>query len=400
MLVDEHHPAAIRRHVGLAGPRAARQPAHLSAGHVHRPEVGVLREHAVGLGLVEDEHAAAGGPRQRGPAVSLGEDPIGRTVAPHDPDLAEAREDAARVREPLPVGAEAGIHLAHARVRERDGGGETPLPPMLRLLLERREGPPPPIRPQRVEGGAGDLLGRELVQVGDEAAGVDAGHLGEHALAVTVPEVVEERFAEQVGGLPVRPAVETGDRAVLSGKVVLEGGHAQHHQRVRVAAAPERRVLGLLVGREAFDDPGGAGRVGEEEGRPAEHVARRPHEPVGLAEVDDVGQLVAEQHLQPVVVVSELVVAVRRHRAQVHQRVGQRRSEAVGIVVDVGEDDLHPSGPLAVALLVSGEDLGGERGGPARHRLQALVIVHGHAARGHAAEPEVRRECGRPRRRR
>ena len=62
VLVDEHHPAAVRRHVWLAGPRAARQAAHLSAGHLHHPEVGVLREDPVGLGLVENEHPAAGGP--------------------------------------------------------------------------------------------------------------------------------------------------------------------------------------------------------------------------------------------------------------------------------------------------------------------------------------------------
>ncbi|PYQ06476.1 MAG: hypothetical protein DMF82_06145, partial [Acidobacteria bacterium] len=106
--------------------------------------------------------------------------------------------------------------------------------------------------------------------------------------------------------------------------------------------------------------------------------------------MDDVGQLVAQENLEPVVVVAQLVVAVGRHRAHVHERVGQRGGEAVGVVVHVGEHDLHAARAHAVPPLVRGEDLGGQRRRLPRHGLEALVVVHRHPLRGQGPEAKAR----------
>ena len=91
----------------------------------------------------------------------------------------------------------------------------------------------------------------------------------------------QERLAEEVRRLSGRPRVERVDGLVVLGKATLERGHAQHHPRVGIAAAPEGGELGLLVGGEPFDHPRhreGVGEAGTAPGRTA--CGRRPR---GLA---------------------------------------------------------------------------------------------------------------------
>jgi hypothetical protein len=117
-------------------------------------------------------------------------------------------------------------------------------------------------------------------------------------------------------------------------------------------------------------------------------VARDAHQASRLVEMDDVQELVREHEAQPAVVVAEVLAAVRSHRAHVHQRIRQGSGEAVGVVLDVRQDEVHPAHVHSVARFVPLQDLGGERGRAARHLLEALVEVHGDAVGGDAAEAE------------
>jgi hypothetical protein len=211
-------------------------------------------------------------------------------------------------------------------------------------------------------------------------------------------EVAEEGLAEEVGRAAGRPAVEGHRGAVLPREVVLEGGHAQHHAAVRVAAAPEGSLLRLLEGGQALDEPRRGGAVREEEGGAAQHPAQGARKAARLLDVHDVQELVAEQQAEPALVVAQLVRPVGGHRAQVDERVGQGRGEPVGVVHVVREHDVHVREGRRVPLQVAAEDLLGEADGLAGQRLQPHLVVHGHAGGAQRAEAERGGKAGRFRR--
>ena len=96
------------------------------------------------------------------------------------------------------------------------------------------------------------------------------------------------------------------------------------------------------------------------------------------------------------VVVAELVAAVGGDGANVDERIRERSREAVGVVGDVGEDDLHPADARVVPRLVPGEDLVGQRRRLPRHGLELPGVVDDDVPRLEGAEAKVRRERGSP----
>jgi hypothetical protein len=115
--------------------------------------------------------------------------------------------------------------------------------------------------------------------------------------------------------------------------------------------------------------------------------------------MDDVGELVREHEAQPVVVVAEVFAPVGGDGAHVHQRIRQGGGEAVGVVLHVGEDEVHAPDVDAEPRFVALQDLGGEGGRAPRHPFQPLVEMDGDAVGGDAAEPQLGGKGSRTRRR-
>jgi hypothetical protein len=202
------------------------------------------------------------------------------------------------------------------------------------------------------------------------------GQLRQRVGARDPADPAQEGLAEQVRRLAARPGIERVDRLVLLREAPVERRHPQHHPRVGVAAAAEGRALGLLVRGEALDHPRHREAVREKERRPAEQRAARAPDAARFLEVHGMRELVAQHQPQPALVVAEAVAAVRRHRTDRHQRVGQRRREPVRQVVGVDDHELDAAELRAVARLVVRQDLARDRGGRARQLFEALVEVN------------------------
>ncbi len=374
-LPREDDRAPVGGDVRVVRARAAREAAPVSARDVHEAEVGEDRERLVHLQLGEDEGLAVRGPGEPRSPVAQGEAAVLRAVGSGDADLREALEGEARVGDMRAVGAEAGRHLADAASGDRDRGREARFPALLGFPCEVLAGLVRPRGPVRLEARARDPARRAAVEPRRELPRVLPPHPRDRVLPRLLAQPAEEGLAEEVRRLPARPGVERVDRLVGLREAALERGHAQDHPRVGVAPAAEGGELGLLVGGEALDHPRHREGVRKEEGRPAEDLAPETPEAAGLLEVDGVGELVDEDEAEPALVVAEVVGAVGGDRADRDERKGKRRREAVRLVVGVDEDDVDAPDPLTVALLVAGEDLGGEGRGLAGHPLEALVEV-------------------------
>ena len=396
-LPHEHHRAPVAGHVGVAGAHAPGQPPHPPARHVHHPQVGAGREEAPGVRLVEDDRPAVGGPGHGGAAVAPDQVVVPGAVRLHEADGPIAVEGAARVGDPAPVGAEPRAALADPAGREGPGGGQAPGLAQRQVHLRLRPRVLRPLLPPDVERGARHPRGREVVGVRDHPPRVHPRQLGQRPLAEAPAEVPQEGLAVDVRGVPPRPAVQPPHRPVLLEEAALHGGHAPDHPDVGVPATAERRGLRLLVGGQALHHPGRAGRVREQERGPPHQLPPRLHQRVGLFQVDDVGQLVGEDQAQPAVVVPEVVAAVGGHRPDVHQRVGQRGGEAVGVVLHVGEHHVDAADLDPVAPLVGLQGLVGQGRGLAGQRLEALVVVQRDPGGRKGPEPQLRRERGGPR---
>ena len=393
-LAREDDPPPVGGDVGVVGAHAAREAADAAARHVHEAEVAEDRERRVHLQLRVDERLAVRRPGEAGAAVAQGEAAVLRAVGAREADLREARERPARVGHPRAVGAEAGRDLADAAPGHGAGRRQAPRLPLAGVPLGRLGGLRGPRRPVGVEAGAGDLAHRAPVEEGRELPGVLAAHLRDRVLARLLGQPAQERLAEQVRDLAAGPVLERVDRLVLLREAPLERRHADHHLRVGVPPAAEGGELGLLVGGEALDHPRHGEGVREEERRAAEDLPPEAPQPARLLEVHGVGQLVGQDEAQPALEVAEVVGAVGRHRADGDEGERQGRGEAVRLVVGVHDHDLDAADLLPVARLVPGQDLGRHRGGLARHRLEALVEVHGHAVGGHGLEVVLGRVGG------
>ena len=179
---------------------------------------------------------------------------------------------------------------------------------------------------------------------GHDVRAVALDESGDRVLAVTFAQEGEEIAAVEVVAVQ-RKAAALGVHLAKRAQAARHFG-AHHPLVVAVAeTAVAARGFGLVVDREAFEDPRGLQQVGKERQQPAEHVAQRERRAGCLVEMHDMEELVAEHELEPLAVLQELALVGRRKK-NAGEVEGQGRGEAVGEVRRVHEDEMRlPAGP-------------------------------------------------------
>ena len=338
------------------------------AGEVPDPARAVLRGPAAAAVALRHRRGlpVGAGAAQAAHLVAVGVDPqeaaVGGEARPGVPLTAEA--EAPPLGDPLAVPAiPPGLEGPLGRpppllVELREGGPEGP-------HREDAEGEGHPAPPLAVEGGLQPPQAVALGQPGGEEAPVE------------VPGVAPGQLQGAAVQLPQR---EEGP---------LERGHAQDLVEPGAPQAPAIGEAGLEGHRQALGEPRRPGLVGLDH-LPQDPV-RHPQEARGPVQVEDVDQLVGDQHPHPLVGAGELLVHQGRVCVEMDQVVRKGPGEAVGRVLVVEERQLDPlAGVIAhdpphyrVGLLGHEEGLAGEG-------LHGPGIVEAEMIRGEGPPAQVR----------
>ena len=198
--------------------------------------------------------------------------------------------------------------------------------------------------------------------------------LGHDVAPVLVEQVLEEQRPVHVASAAAGPLGRVAAGRAEGLEAPLERGRPQHHLVIGAVHPAARGQRRLVPGREPLDHPPRdvRAREGQEGRQPSEQGAEEPAEPPGVVEVEDVGELVDDELLQPVVEVAQREVVGRGPRVE-HDAVRRRvAGVAVRDVDVVGQDDVDGASRTR-----------------AEPRRQGLVRLLGHDAGPCRQVPEV-----------
>jgi hypothetical protein len=220
----------------------------------------------------------------------------------------------------------------------------------------------------------GDLVRHAVDGPRNRLAAVRARDRRDRLAPVAICDVAHEVRAVEVPAVPVRPTVGDVRDLIDVEEAVLERIHAQVHVEHRRAQPSTGRALRFLPSRHALEEPARLHVVGRV--HLAEQQVDDRRDPAPLIEVDDVGVLVRDEHVHPVV-----VVAQRRHRRrsrheEPYRVEGQGGRRAVGGVRLVRHHDVRA--PIGLVAHHLGEHLVGALGdegrSPSEHPEGEMVV--------------------------
>src|SRR5579884_1422176 len=194
--------------------------------------------------------------------------------------------------------------------------------------------------PRLAERDAEALARRHVDEIWNEIGALLVDELAHAGVAPRLGEIVDEERAVGVrrlaeGILPLGEA-----RVAEAGKAVIDRGGARDHAMLGSLDASGAGQPRLLVDGESFGEPRRRVEIRKERGGAAEDMLADEPQAAGAIEMEDVGELVGDDELSPVVGVAQ--------RRLVDGRIGVdddairriRRGVAVREIDIVGEDDV------------------------------------------------------------
>ena len=372
--------AAIRidANVRVARAQTGGQAPTLSRGRLDTMQIRARFELAKLIRLVEYDEPPVARPRKTRTRNARRQPPVRGAVLPHKADLAQTRRGATRVSELRPVGREPGCRLNRAARRqkatERIGGADAQT---LHAVL--RELPP-----QRAQTLPPHLSKCTVIEPGSKRRGVSDRHITTGAVARLV-EPIQKRLAEEVGRVAERPKIEAKGGLVHPLELSGASGLVDQHFRESVAAAAKRGAARFLPYRQSFDEPGRLQGIGEEKRRATEQTPAEAVDPVGLLDVNDVGQFMREHHPQPGLG-GPRIGPIKARAPDLDGGVRKRNRETVRRVVRILNNDLEARHSHPVPVFETGENLKCQGKSPAGDLLHLSVKMNLHPARLHGAK--------------
>ena len=394
--LDRGQRLSVGREVGIEQARLRRQPADASGCACQRVQIAVQRDIAPDFLLVEIQLVAAD--RRRRSEISGRElSRPGSGPAGVERQTVQRRKSVRRLHR---IDDLSGASLARKAIEARTADDESVVRQPGRAAVGggRRRAVDQRalvILPERAERFAIDAFedGRGRKR---HAPRSRVGEIGQRRGAEAVGEVLMKTKPVCVRGVAARPVGEAAVHPVERLQGTSTRGFAENGGEIAGVHAPLAGEGAFLVRRDAFDLPDRKIQVRKRDRRAAKNVPEHPGKTFGSIEVHDMGELVREHEVQPIVDVADEFVSGRPGGRDDDGIVRHRRGGSVGKLGLIDEHDVRSCrrrDPEPFAERRPG--LFRNSGEPARERFSALVEMDGEMVRADRAKPQRRIEKAR-----